>query len=158
MRMILDADLKDEYKAKLKEVQKEVKVYDREYKAAKAEADRNRLGLGSGIGSGGGPQTNDATLSAANGVLDKVDESYANTVEMIGNARQVADATEEELKRQDEQLDSIYSELQGIDNNLLRAQKLIHIFSRRMATDKCIQCFAVSPRLIPNRHPNPNQT
>lgn len=57
---------------------------------------------------------------------------------MLQQTIQVGQKTNETLKQQTEQLATVDENLDLIESNLLRADKQIRIFLRRMATDKVI--------------------
>jgi hypothetical protein len=61
---------------------------------------------------------------------------------MIQASKEVGTATVEQLKGQREQIIEIEREVDQMDSNLVRAEKLVFNFTRRMATDRIIQVFA----------------
>lgn len=87
-------------------------------------------------------KNNDDLLTGANKIQDLTLESIARSAAMIEASKDVGEQTLEELRRQKDQIRSIEDEVQVIDSNLVRAEKLILNFGRRMATDKLIQGFA----------------
>jgi len=87
-------------------------------------------------------KNNDDLLNAASQVQDLTVESLVRTAAMIEASKDVGEQTLEELRRQKDQIKNIEAEVQVIDSNLQRAEKLIVNFGRRMATDKLIQGFA----------------
>jgi hypothetical protein len=60
---------------------------------------------------------------------------------MIEASKEVGGATLQELQQQREQITEIEKEVDQMDNNLIRAEKLISNFAKRMATDRIIQMF-----------------
>jgi SNARE protein len=62
---------------------------------------------------------------------------------MIAESQELGESTIENLNDQAAQIADIDAEISVIDSNLKRAEKLITSFTRRMATDKIIQGFAV---------------
>ena len=61
---------------------------------------------------------------------------------MIEASKEVGNATLEQLRSQREQIIDIEADIDALDSTILRAEKLVVNFTRRMATDKIIQGFA----------------
>lgn len=87
-------------------------------------------------------KNNDDLLQGASKIQDLTLDSIARSAAMIEASKDVGEQTLEELRRQKDQIKSIEDEVQVIDSNLVRAEKLILNFGRRMATDRLIQGFA----------------
>ena len=102
----------------------------------------------------------DELLEGANQIQDLTFDSLARTRGLIEASKEVGTATIEELRRQKGQIEDIENEVDIIDSNLKRAERLLFNFSRRMATDRIIQVSHYrwtrarsSSLLIPFVHP-----
>ncbi len=80
-------------------------------------------------------------MSEAHRIQDLTFESLARTKNMIEASKEVGTATIEQLRTQRDQIIEIEKEVDAMDSNLVRAEKLIMNFTRRMATDRIIQMF-----------------
>lgn len=58
---------------------------------------------------------------------------------MIEESKTVGQATVEQLRGQKEQITDIQKDIDTMDSNISRAERLIYNFTRRMATDRIIQ-------------------
>jgi hypothetical protein len=85
---------------------------------------------------------NDALLGEANRIQDLTFESLARTRGMVEASKEVGTMIVEQLQAQRTQIVEIDNELTKMDSNLERASKLVTNFTKRMATDRIIQCFA----------------
>jgi len=61
---------------------------------------------------------------------------------MVAESKETGMNTLDQLHQQRQQIERIDNDVDRIEDNLQRADKLIKAFSKRMATDKLIQCFA----------------
>lgn len=86
---------------------------------------------------------NDELLDATNKVQDMTFASLGRTKMLIEQSKEVGTATIEELQRQRVQMHEIEEDIDLLETNLDRAEKLVVNFTRRMASDKIIQCFMV---------------
>jgi len=87
-------------------------------------------------------EAGDKMIGEMNRLQDKTQESLDTTKNLIAASKDVGLSTIEELYRQREQLEQIDQDVDRLEDNLKRADKLLKTFGRRMATDKFIQCFA----------------
>merc|ERR1712176_376191 len=67
---------------------------------------------------------------------------------LFAESKDVALDTLDELYRQRGQLESIDEDVDRLEDNLKRADKLLKQFSKRMAADKFIQCFGLVNALL----------
>lgn len=90
-------------------------------------------------------KTNEELLSGANKIQDLTFESIARTRALIEDSKEVGTSTLEELARQRDQIRDIDQEVTNIDSKLVRAEKMVINFTRRLASDRLIQiCSAVN--------------
>ena len=87
-------------------------------------------------------EAGNAVLRDANRLQDKTQEALDRTKRMVEDSKEIGRSTLEELQRQREKIANIDTEVQRMDDNLTRADKLIKTFARRIATDKLFQCFS----------------
>ncbi|CAM9334303.1 unnamed protein product [Laminaria digitata] len=83
----------------------------------------------------------EAKLDLADQYQDKTEDAYKNMIGVLQETEQTADNTAVELTNQREQIGRITEEAIEIDTLLTRADRLVKVFSKRMMTDKFIQCF-----------------
>eukprot|EP00903_Cladosiphon_okamuranus_P015611 g14415.t1 len=83
----------------------------------------------------------EAKLDEADQYQDKTEEAYKNMIGVLKETEATADNTAVELTNQREQLGRITEDAIEIDSMLTRADRLVKVFSKRMMTDKFIQCF-----------------
>jgi hypothetical protein len=145
LRMVKDRSMRAEFDAIMKDLDEQNAVSNAELKKAKSQQSKAELfgdsAAAVNIYSTEG-KTNEELLEGANRIQDMTFASLARTRNMIEASKEVGTATVEELRRQKEQIKDIEAEVDVIDSNLQRAEKLIVNFTRRMATDKIIQGFA----------------
>jgi hypothetical protein len=84
---------------------------------------------------------NDDLLNDAHGLQDETMASVARSRALVEDSKDIANATLEVLTTQREQINDISDEIDVIDSNLTRAEKLISAFARRMASDRILQFF-----------------
>ena len=84
---------------------------------------------------------NDALLGEANKIQDLTFESLARTRNMVEASKEIGRETNRQLVDQKQQIIDIETEVDALDSNIVRAEKLVLNFSRRMATDRIIQIF-----------------
>lgn len=146
-RLVQDVKKRRKLEKRLQKLDQELKALNADLKALKAEADRGEL-MGAGGGGAGGADEDPTKagtdmLNEASRLQDKTQDSLTNTKAMIAQSKEVGVSTLEELQRQREVLNNIDKEADRMDDNLARSEALIKNFSKRMAGDKFIQCFAV---------------
>lgn len=146
-RLVSDPVRRRGYEAQLAQFDQALKGLQSDLRAARAEGQRGELFLGAKKDPSHEPSADDgeaegdALLKDAQNVQDKTQNSLDSIVRMTGEAKDVGMGTMEELKRQREQIKNIDQEAMKIEDNLVRADKLIRTFGRRIATDRMIQCF-----------------
>ncbi|OQR91358.1 hypothetical protein ACHHYP_04769 [Achlya hypogyna] len=172
-------DLKKGYTLALRQVtdREEVKLYrekndvyaarveelTREVKWAKSETERNGLFGDAKANAMKMPTGNREMLGKAQEIQTKTEISLKNTQKMVEASKDVALATGEVLREQRNQINAITEEVMRMDDGLLRANKLLRTFGRRMATDRIILfftflVFAGIAGIIIYSKINPNQT
>ncbi|KAL7461183.1 hypothetical protein ACHAXS_001605 [Conticribra weissflogii] len=154
-RLVSDPMQRREYEVKLSELSDELASCSNDLKALKGGAQRGELFSGARGDGGGdygdtmsGEEAGDMMLNEMNTMQDKTKASLQNTKNLVKASKEVGEATLEELLKQREQLRTIDEEAMRIEDGLARADKLIKNFSKRMATDKFIQCFACVNMLL----------
>lgn len=75
---------------------------------------------------------NATILNDMHGIQNKTGTSLQRTKEMIAASKQVGELTLEEQLKQREQIRTIGKEINRVDNNLKRSDKLLKVFRRRM--------------------------
>jgi hypothetical protein len=144
LRLVKDKQERSEYDAAIKEIDERVTILNKDLKLAKSQSDKNDLfqdkkGMRSQFSSEG--KNNEELLEGANQIQDLTFDSLARTRGLIEASKEVGAATIDELRRQRDQIKDIEAEVDIIDSNLKRAERLLFNFSRRMATDRIIQAF-----------------
>lgn len=86
-------------------------------------------------------KNNDTLLDEANKIQDLTFESLARTKNLIDASKEIGKETVGQLQAQRQQIIDIEVEVDALDSNIVRAEKLVLNFSRRMATDRIIQIF-----------------
>ena len=145
-RLVSDPSTRRQYENKLAQHEDTIESLKTDMVALSAEINKDELFIGAtnDLEGGGNATTDgDALLGEASKLQDKTSDSLGNTKRMIEESKNVGMETMEELRRQRDQLNTIDEEAMKIEDNLVRADRLIKTFGRRMATDKFIQCFAV---------------
>ena len=145
LSQVKDRMQRAEFDSKAKALDESVMKLSNEVRALKLKANKAELMKGVPIGKAAFSiegKGNDELLAAAMNIQDKSFESLGRTRNMIEASKQVGADTIEELRRQRDQIKDIEKEVDNIDSNLRRAEKLVFEFSRRLATDKIIQGFA----------------
>eukprot|EP00542_Grammatophora_oceanica_P018299 CAMPEP_0194028590 /NCGR_PEP_ID=MMETSP0009_2-20130614/2519_1 /TAXON_ID=210454 /ORGANISM="Grammatophora oceanica, Strain CCMP 410" /LENGTH=272 /DNA_ID=CAMNT_0038668025 /DNA_START=55 /DNA_END=873 /DNA_ORIENTATION=+ len=156
-RLVTDVKQRRQYEQRLHRLDEDLKHLQADLAALKQDAERQSLFGGGGDGGGDsgeeysdgfGKEENavkagDDMLAAAHNTQEQTQESLDYTKQLVAESKEVGMSTLEELKRQRETLTRIDQETDRIDSALDRAEKLIKHFSKRMASDKFIQCFTV---------------
>ena len=75
---------------------------------------------------------------------------------MVEASKEVGNSTLDELRRQQEQIKDISSEVMLIEDNLTRADKLIRNFTKRMMTDKRAPASERRVAATPRPRPGPS--
>lgn len=149
IRLIQDQNLRSKYNKRFKKLDQEIRTLKADLKALQAEENRGELFVGTGGGDRDGSDGMDPTmagshmLNEAKGLQDKTQDSLIKTKNMIAQSKEVGVSTLEELQRQREVINNIDKEADRMGDNLARAEALVKNFSKRMASDRFIQCFAL---------------
>jgi len=142
-RLVSDPVLKKKYELVLQQRMEELAQLESDLKALQDEQRRNELFLNAEDGAADGTELGDKMIGEMNLIQDKTQSSIDNTRNMIADAKEVGLTTLEELHRQNEQIAQIDEDVDRLEDNLQRADKLLKNFGKRMATDKFIRCFAL---------------
>mmetsp|Transcript_22112 Transcript_22112/g.27124 ORF Transcript_22112/g.27124 Transcript_22112/m.27124 type:complete len:244 (+) Transcript_22112:145-876(+) len=149
IRIIGDPEESNRYKKELSHFEQTVSQLTGDLQGLRSEGTRSSLFLGADTSGNRRPngdddpeRAGDALLADAHRLQDKTQESLVNTTNMITESKTTGMMTLEELERQRETINNTEANVNRLEDNLLRADKLIKTFGKRMATDKLIQCFA----------------
>jgi hypothetical protein len=145
IRLVQDVNARRKYETRLNELDSMLKRHQADLKAIEQEMQRGELmGGGDGdpeLGGEDAVKAGDNMLAEASNLQDKTGDSLSNTKALIAESKEVGVSTLDELERQREVLHSIEREVDRVDDNLARAEKLLKQFGKRMAGDHFIQCF-----------------
>lgn len=144
IKLARDKTLRAEFETRIKEYDEKANEYTKEFNILKAKTNKNSL-FGDAIPTFSAStegKTNDSLLADTHKVQDMTFESLARTRNMIEASKEIGTATVQQLVEQKEQIKSIEQDIDAMDSNLVRAEKLVGNFARRMATDRLIQLFA----------------
>lgn len=148
IRIIADPGESSRYRNELANFEKTLSKLNGDLQSYKSEESRSQLFLNANSsGNGKFDEENptkggDQLLDEADNLQDKTRQSLTNTRFMVDESKNTGSITLEELRRQREQLNTVDEHVNTITDELVRADKLIKAFGKRMATDKLIQCFA----------------
>jgi len=146
IRLVQDPNMRRNFEQRQKQLDKQLINISADQKALKQEYERGELlkrQEEGGITEEDGQKAGDSMLNDAMRIQDKTGDSLGNTANMIKQSKEVGMATLEELARQRDVLGNIDKEIDRVDDNLARSEKLIKQFGKRMGTDKVIRCFAM---------------
>eukprot|EP00541_Cyclophora_tenuis_P004382 CAMPEP_0116544216 /NCGR_PEP_ID=MMETSP0397-20121206/1992_1 /TAXON_ID=216820 /ORGANISM="Cyclophora tenuis, Strain ECT3854" /LENGTH=257 /DNA_ID=CAMNT_0004068399 /DNA_START=28 /DNA_END=801 /DNA_ORIENTATION=- len=147
-RLVTDPTERKTYERRLTRLNEDLSHLNADLQALKQDFQRQQLMDGADaddvaeINEEDAQRAGDAMLGQANQLQDKTQESLDYTKQLVSESKEVGLSSLEELKRQRETLNRIDQEADRIDGALDVAEKLIKNFSRRMASDRFIQCFA----------------
>lgn len=142
LRLVKDKALKAEHEVKIKSLDDIVTNITKEFKDIQAANSRNQLlqsGSNNPYDTTG--RTNDELLAGANVLQDKTVESLLRSKALIAQSREVGAATVDQLRAQRDQMKEIEADIDKIQSNMERAERLVTNFTRRMASDRIIQAF-----------------
>eukprot|EP01084_Bolivina_argentea_P251563 421962_1 len=133
--------------------QKDKDDKDKEYQAlrtrmddvkSKAMEEKKQLLVGSRPQNAGASEgaAADKTLDQADKIQDMTEKKYENMITIIQDTEEVGGKASRGLIEHREQIGVITEDVMEIEDSLTRAERLIRSFSKRMATDRFIQCFA----------------
>lgn len=149
IRIIPDPEESSRYKKELASYEQTLSQLSTDIQALKSEQSRNQLFLNANregdvnLDDTDPNRAGDALLDGADNIQDKTQQALTNTAVMIAESKLTGAMTLEELERQQQQINSAGQNVDRLEDNLNRADKLIKTFGKRMATDKLIQCFAL---------------
>eukprot|EP00607_Mallomonas_marina_P005950 CAMPEP_0182426644 /NCGR_PEP_ID=MMETSP1167-20130531/13163_1 /TAXON_ID=2988 /ORGANISM="Mallomonas Sp, Strain CCMP3275" /LENGTH=230 /DNA_ID=CAMNT_0024608245 /DNA_START=128 /DNA_END=820 /DNA_ORIENTATION=+ len=149
LRMIKDKSLKVQYDGKIKENEIRFSDLNKELAHIKESLDKQELTQGSHrkvLDTEG--KTNEELLMGAVKVQEGTMASLDRTKALIEQSKEVGAATVDVLRQQRDQIKDIDQEVTNIDNNLVKAEKLIVNFGKRMATDRVIQALTTCNIMI----------
>jgi len=145
-RLVADPNQRRRYEKQLSRHDEMWRAMASDIKALKAEAQRGQLFDGADPRDGqkelSAEATGDYMLDEASRVQDKTKDSLGRTAKMVAESKEVGMGTLEELERQRGTIEGIEGDVDRIEDSLVRADKLIKTFGKRMATDKFIQLCA----------------
>mmetsp|Transcript_23213 Transcript_23213/g.29281 ORF Transcript_23213/g.29281 Transcript_23213/m.29281 type:complete len:263 (-) Transcript_23213:262-1050(-) len=153
IRIVANSDERSKYNKELANYEQSLSRLTEDVQGLKADESRNRLFLGADTTDGGinghghddqadPEKAGDALLTGAENIQDKTQVALDNTLNMVAESKATGMMTLEELERQRNQLNSVDQNVAILEDHLVRADRLIKTFGKRMATDKLIQCFA----------------
>lgn len=85
---------------------------------------------------------NDQLLNEASTIQDQTMQSLGRSKAMVEASKEIGTATLEVLVNQREQINDVTDDVDVIESNLARAEKLMTSFGRRMASDRVLQFFS----------------
>ena len=146
-RLLQDQEARNKYKKELVHFEETVSQLSADVTNLWNEGDRQQIFLGAKTGTATpvvGPEaTGDMVLDEVERVQDKTQASLLRTRQIIEDTKEIGMNTAEEVKRQGLQIESITNDVDKVEGNLHRADKLIKKFRRRMARDKIIRCYGI---------------
>lgn len=142
MRQLHEPNLRLAYNSKMAGYDKDVEMMKRQLKEAENRVDRMELGVGQEH------KGNDDYLDGALNVQSQATGVLEDTIARAKEAQQTGDATIEKLHEQRQQIEEIGKSILDMRENLDYSMTLIGNFTKRMATDKCIQAFAMVNSLL----------
>ena len=130
IRLVQDVNQRRKYESRLASLDQQLQTLVADCKAIEAENNRGELFVGGEDGNVdtngmSGEEAGDRMLREASALQDKTQDSLANTKQMIAQSKEVGMATLEELERQRGVLENIDREVDRVDDNLARAEKLV---------------------------------
>jgi SNARE protein len=139
----LQRDSLKEFQAKGNEHNQNITKLGADLQAAKAALERGDLLEGKEA-----PKPVDLETASTKQVIDhgkaiqaKSAESLGRAAKLVNQSEAIGSETAARLKAQTEQMKGIYSNVDKIEGDLERADKIMRAFMRRMATDKLVLCF-----------------
>jgi hypothetical protein len=133
IRLVSDVNQRRKYESRLASLDQQLQALVADCKAMEAENNRGELFIGSSTGGDGtgpngemtGEEAGDRMLQEASGLQEKSQDSLLRQKDMIAQSKEVGMATLEELERQRGVLENIDREVDRVDDNLARAEKLV---------------------------------
>lgn len=147
-RLVTDIRQRRQYEHRLQRLDEDLSHLNADLQALKQDVERGRLFHGRGNGDSDefveedALKAGDNMLGEAGRIQNQTQESLHVTKQLVAESKEVGMSTLEELRRQRETLTRIDQQADRIEGALDVAEKLIKQFSKRMASDRFIQCFA----------------
>lgn len=139
----LQRDSLKEFEAKGREHSQNITKLGTDLQSAKSALERGDLLEGKEA-----PKPVDLETASTKQVIDhgkaiqaKSSESLGRAAKLVNQSEAVGAETAARLKEQTEKMKGIYSNVDKIESDLQRADKIMRAFMRRMATDKLVLCF-----------------
>ncbi len=152
LRLVKDKNQKSEFETKARSVESDFLKAETnlaDLKSKGREKDKQDLLRGNKSRFNVEGRDNDDLLTDAANIQDETMQSLARSQALVEASKEIGTATIEVLVNQREQIADIADEIDNIDSNLVRAEKLIISFGKRIATDRILQFFtAVNMILI----------
>lgn len=142
MRQLYEPNLRLRYNAKMTGYDKDVEKLKAQLEEAKTRLGRSELGVGEEH------KGNDDYLDGALNVQGNTNSVLQNTINTAKEAQASGENTLEKLEEQRQQINEIGKSILDMRENLDYSMTLIGNFTKRMATDKCIQAFALVNMLL----------
>jgi hypothetical protein len=146
LRLVKDKSLKNEMNMNGQDLEKKLNISQKFVTQFKLQRSKNSLLNVSQVNENPYStegKSNDELLSGASKIQDLAFESLGRTSNMIEASKEIGYRTIEELRSQQDQIKDIEADVDALGSTLFRAEKLVVNFTRRMATDKIIQGFAL---------------
>lgn len=147
-RLVIDPKIKNRYKSKLNKHEVYLNKLTLEVQEIAHNDKHNELSPDIETGITTNKSYSNRIISYINGIQDKTQTSLTRTIELIGESKNVGSTSLLELTRQREQIESVNNDMERIEDELTRADRLIKTFAKRIATDKLFQCFSCVNSLL----------
>lgn len=141
LKLVKDRTIKAEFEVKAKALEHQISETRQKHEDIKNQSEKNTLmekSRGPVVTKGRG---NDDLLDEAHKIQDLTMESLERTKAMVEQSKEVATDTLTQLEDQKQQVLDVEKEIDIMDSNLTRAEKLIMNFTRRMAADGVFRTF-----------------
>lgn len=144
LKLTRDKAVRADYEARVKDHENRFKALEKEFLISKAKSNKNSL-FGDVVPTymqSAEGKNNDDLLSDTHKIQELTMESVYRTKNMIEASKEIGTSTLQQIIAQKEQMIEIEKDIDLMDSNLVRAEKLVSNFAKRMATDRIIQLFA----------------
>lgn len=149
-RLVTDIKQRRQYEQRLLRLDEDLSHLNADLQALKQDIERDKLFRGrdgdddsAEFDEADGQKAGDNMLGEAHRIQDMTQDSLQVTKQLVAESKEVGMSTLEELRRQRETLTRIDQQIDRVDGALGTAEKLVKHFSKRMASDRFIQCFAM---------------
>jgi len=147
-RLVVDPKLKIRYDNKLNKHENVFNKVSSDIQRIKEDDKRNELFFDVETGTKVDQYDSDALISDMHRVQDKTQTSLTRSTELIEESKNIGTTTLTELTNQREQIECVNKDMDRIEDELTRADRLIKTFAKRIATDKLFQCFSCVNSLL----------